>query len=187
MEVVASTRSIGGVPNHVTPAEIVVCVGFQASEIERLVDRCGSTGIGMVILGEMAAAISIRSAAEEGGAALSDLAVGLLETRLDSNSLGTAIRAVSAGIAAGESDLLSRAFGGAHTPHDSGPSGSLTPRETEVLAVVAGGFSNSEIAGMLSITSNTVKFHISRIMAKLGAANRAEAVLRAIQSGELEA
>lgn len=185
MEIVASTRSIGGVPDHVTPAEIVILVGFTASEIERLVDRCSSTGIGVIILGEMAAAISIRSAAEEGGVA--DLAVGLLETRRDSVSLGAAIRAVSAGISAGESDLLSRAFGGAHTQQDAGSPESLTPRETEVLAFVAGGFSNSEIAGMLSITSNTVKFHISRIMAKLGAANRAEAVLRAIQSGELDA
>lgn len=63
----------------------------------------------------------------------------------------------------------------------------LTIREREVLGYVASGFSNEEISTYLSISRNTVKYHLSQIMKKLAAANRTEAVLRAIQIGELEA
>ena len=69
-------------------------------------------------------------------------------------------------------------------PHDR--SSSLTEREAEVLRYAADGFSNGEIAGYLGISDNTVKYHMARVMQKLGAANRAEAVLRAIQMGEIE-
>ncbi len=59
----------------------------------------------------------------------------------------------------------------------------LTPREREVLALIAEGRSNQEIAGRLFITERTVKYHVSSILAKLGAANRTEAVTVAAQRG----
>jgi DNA-binding NarL/FixJ family response regulator len=52
----------------------------------------------------------------------------------------------------------------------------LTARETEVLQLLAQGLANKQIAVMLSISEHTVKFHVSSIYAKLGAANRTEAV-----------
>lgn len=52
----------------------------------------------------------------------------------------------------------------------------LTPREREVLALVAAGKSNKEIASALHIAERTAKFHVTAILAKLGAENRAQAV-----------
>lgn len=62
----------------------------------------------------------------------------------------------------------------------------LTPRELEVLVWVAQGHPNKEIAERLAISQRTVKFHVSSIMGKLGAANRTEAVALAVQHGLIE-
>jgi NarL family two-component system response regulator YdfI len=59
----------------------------------------------------------------------------------------------------------------------------LTPRELEVLDVLAEGLSNRAIAARLQISEHTVKFHISSIFAKLGAENRTDAVLRGVRRG----
>lgn len=56
------------------------------------------------------------------------------------------------------------------------PGDDLTERERDVLTLLVDGLSNAQIAGQLSISLATVKFHIRGILAKLGAANRAEAV-----------
>ena len=59
----------------------------------------------------------------------------------------------------------------------------LTPREVEVLRMMAEGLGNKEIAVLLGISDHTVKFHISSILAKLGAASRTEAVTMGIRMG----
>jgi DNA-binding NarL/FixJ family response regulator len=59
----------------------------------------------------------------------------------------------------------------------------LTPREIEVLELLAEGMSNKAIAARLGISDQTVKFHVAAICGKLGAANRTEAVRRAIRRG----
>ena len=59
----------------------------------------------------------------------------------------------------------------------------LTPREIEVLRMIAEGMGNKEIASKLGISDHTVKFHISSTFAKLGASNRAEAVTLGIRRG----
>lgn len=60
---------------------------------------------------------------------------------------------------------------------------SLTEREHEVLQLMARGLQNKEIAGRLVISERTVKFHVSAILAKLGAGNRTEAVRMALERG----
>ena len=64
-----------------------------------------------------------------------------------------------------------------------GDGGDLTPREIEVLQLIAQGKSNKQIAAELVITERTCKFHVSSILSKLEAANRTEAVKIAAQRG----
>lgn len=61
----------------------------------------------------------------------------------------------------------------------------LTPRETEVLQLLADGLTNKAIAQRLGISDHTVKFHVNAILGKLGAQSRTEAVVRATRLGLL--
>lgn len=97
-----------------------------------------------------------------------------------------AIQAAATGLVALHPDIfdsmLSRIRPGQQSELD--PSGQiLTPREIEVLRMIADGLGNKEIASKLSISDHTVKFHISSIFTKLGASNRAEAVTLGIRHG----
>jgi DNA-binding NarL/FixJ family response regulator len=66
---------------------------------------------------------------------------------------------------------------------DGPPAEPLTPREMDVLELLSEGLPNKAIADALGISDQTVKFHISSISAKLGAANRTDAVRRAVRRG----
>jgi DNA-binding NarL/FixJ family response regulator len=62
----------------------------------------------------------------------------------------------------------------------------LTPREADVLRLVAGGNANKEIAARLSLTEETVKSHVRSILAKLGASDRTHAVTIGLKRGIIE-
>ena len=62
-------------------------------------------------------------------------------------------------------------------------SGPLTPREMEVLGMMAEGAANKNIAWKLGISEHTAKFHVASITGKLGVTNRTEAVRRALRLG----
>lgn len=96
--------------------------------------------------------------------------------------IARAIRAVHAGESYLEPRVASKVLAEVSSPRRST---ALSRREREVLKMVADGRSNKQIARALSITERTVKFHITSILNKLGAENRAQAVAIAAQRGLL--
>ncbi len=99
-----------------------------------------------------------------------------------------AIRIVYRGGSLLQPVVASRLLNQIATPATGGQAGGelvedLTPREHEVLVLLAQGKQNKEIAAELTIAERTVKFHISSIFGKLGAGNRTEAVTIAVQQG----
>ena len=61
----------------------------------------------------------------------------------------------------------------------------LTERETEILRLMAGGYSNKEIANSLGVAEGTVKNHVSNILSKMGVRDRTRAVLKAFEMGQI--
>lgn len=99
-----------------------------------------------------------------------------------------AVRVIAAGdalLAPGVTRRLIDEFASQHRP--ATPTSKalrfLTPRETEVLRLIAEGLSNVEIAERLVVTEETVKTHVSRILNKLGLRDRTQAVVTAYESG----
>jgi DNA-binding NarL/FixJ family response regulator len=121
-------------------------------------------------------------------AALKAGALGYLTKDAGRAQIAHAIRAAAAGQAVLDPQvqqrLVAAAGTGAAVPPggDAAPDG-LTQREVEVLALIAGGLSNREIAGRLYLTEATVKSHINRLFAKTGVRDRAQAVRYAYRHG----
>ncbi len=92
----------------------------------------------------------------------------------------SAIRTVHAGGSLLQSDVTSKLLQTMSRTTDIEP---LTPRECEVLQLLTEGLSNRDISERLFVTERTIKFHVSSILAKLGAANRTEAARIAIRHG----
>jgi NarL family two-component system response regulator LiaR len=106
-------------------------------------------------------------------------ATGYLLKDVQADELAEAIRAVYAGrpvLAPEATQVLIQAIA---PPPKLGQD--LTEREREVLALLVEGLSNNEVAERLIISISTAKYHVSSILSKLGAANRAEAVALALQ------
>jgi two-component system, NarL family, response regulator YdfI len=110
---------------------------------------------------------------------------GVLPTRASRDELVAAVHAAAAGLVVIHPDNASTVLPA--RPRDAGKSNALieplTSREMEVLAILAEGGSNKEIASRLSISEHTAKFHVASIMGKLGATSRTEAVTLAIRGG----
>jgi DNA-binding NarL/FixJ family response regulator len=97
--------------------------------------------------------------------------------------IARAVRAVSAGESYLEPRIAAKLVAEVSAPHRF--AGLLTERQHAVLRLVAAGLSNKQIARSLSITERTVKFHVTSILTKLEADNRAQAVAVAVQRGLL--
>ncbi|ADI08694.1 two component transcriptional regulator, LuxR family protein [Streptomyces bingchenggensis BCW-1] len=119
--------------------------------------------------------------------ALAAGASGFLLKDMTAERLFEAVRVVAAGDALLAPTVTRRLIGEfvRLRPHTAEPSplALLTPRETEVLRLIAEGLSNAEIAARLTVSAETVKTHVSRVLAKLGARDRAQAVMLAYEFG----
>jgi DNA-binding NarL/FixJ family response regulator len=115
-------------------------------------------------------------------------ASGFLLKTVRPRQLAAAVRDVAAGDALLAPDITRRLieqFVHRPPPGSAVPAalGELTPREVEVLRLVARGLSNAEIAAALVVGETTVRTHVTRILAKLGVRDRVQAVVAAYESG----
>jgi DNA-binding NarL/FixJ family response regulator len=120
--------------------------------------------------------------------ALRSGASGFLLKDASANELAEAVRLVAAGdalLSPGVTRRLIAEFARMGAPRSPGRQqlDGLTERESEVLALVARGMSNAEIAGYLVVAEQTVKTHVSRILMKLGLRDRTQAVVLAYETG----
>jgi NarL family two-component system response regulator LiaR len=105
--------------------------------------------------------------------------VGYLLKDCTIEELAGAIRDARAGRTAISQEMMRAALRVAETP--AAPHYHLSERERGVLQLIARGLSNRQIAGELTLSESTIKFHISNILSKLSVATRAEAVALAMQ------
>jgi DNA-binding NarL/FixJ family response regulator len=120
--------------------------------------------------------------------ALRSGASGFLLKDASARELADAVRLVAAGdalLAPGVTRRLIAEFARMGAPRTPGRAqlDGLTERESEVLALVARGLSNAEIANRLVVAEQTVKTHVSRILMKLGLRDRTQAVVLAYETG----
>ncbi len=117
-------------------------------------------------------------------AEIGDLVPIVLSGDASAEQIIQAIKSIASGLMIFDGALLRHLTRGAD--EDVPLAEPLTPREREVLDLLADGLGNKEIAVRLSISEHTIKFHIRSILGKLGASSRTEAVSRGLRSGLIE-
>ena len=114
-----------------------------------------------------------------GRSAVASGARGVVRRGTDGARIAAALGAAAAGLTVVDFALVPDPAPGEAAP-------SLTPREREVLELIAAGCSNRRIAKKLGISEHTAKFHVNSILQKFGAQKRVEAVVRAARLGLIE-
>jgi NarL family two-component system response regulator YdfI len=104
----------------------------------------------------------------------------LLRTDAPADQLIQAVQTAHSGLLALDASLIRKPETAGSLLED------LTPRETEVLGLLAEGLANREIAQRLNISEHTIKFHIRSILGKLGVSSRTEAVTQGFRHGLIE-
>jgi DNA-binding NarL/FixJ family response regulator len=114
---------------------------------------------------------------------------GFLLKDVSYQQLVAAIRAVASGATVFQPTVTERLLRAGRTARidTDAPREQLTGREAEVVRLMAGGYSNREIAEALGTAEGTVKNHVSSILAKFGVRDRTRAVLKALETGLLRA
>jgi DNA-binding NarL/FixJ family response regulator len=155
-----------------SPDVILWDLGLAASgALDRLTEHAGSLPPVVALVAEEEAAADAWLAG----------ARGLLRREVDGPRLLAAAAAAARGLAVLDFPPAALAPGAARASGDE----PLTPRESEVLALLAEGLPNKAIALRLGVTEHTAKFHVNAILRKLGAQSRTEAVVLATRRGLL--
>ena len=123
----------------------------------------------IIILTSFTGALEVRQAVDAGAVAV-----------LDKDSSQDVIISAIRDVVAGKSPSIQL-----QEPDPKPPEAKITPRQAEVLKLVAKGFTNKEIAGLLNISPESVKEHIANILIRLDASSRSEAVAIAMSEGWL--
>lgn len=156
MDGIEATRQLAG-PGVDDPLAIVIITTYDLDEHVHDALRAGARGFLLKDAGKELLVQAIHAAADGEALIAPSITVRLLATFATSATPNTAVEPVDG----------------------------LTPREEEVLATVARGFTNAEIAERLHISMSTVKAHLGSLMSKLGARNRVEIAMWAYETGRL--
>ena len=153
--------------------------GMDGIEATRLVTRAGPGAPRVLVLTTFDLDEYVYDALRAG-------ASGFLLKDVTAEKLFDAVRVIAVGealLAPSVTRRLISEFAGRPDAKPAPAFADLTPRETEVLRLVAEGLSNAEIAARLVVTEETVKTHVSRILSKLGLRDRTQAVVAAYETG----
>ncbi|HKW34029.1 MAG TPA: response regulator transcription factor [Candidatus Acidoferrum sp.] len=165
----------------------VILLDATGESLESFLDLVISSGLAsdfsLIVLAEPAS-FAVSSAAFRGGVR------AVLPNDVSPEQLVAALQAAASGLvvlhpaqAAAQVTTNGFASGPARARALSELAEPLTPRESEVLQMLASGLGNKEIAAKLAISEHTVKFHVASILGKLGASTRTEAVSIGIRRG----
>lgn len=197
----AGATGVDAIPTEPATALDVALIdleaGFEAEAVAEWVEALRPRS-GVVALGSIESSGAGRGARERALSQTAELArlvaadglgFGALPRDAATDEIVAAVTAAASGLTALDRGLALEAFAGlarrARAEPVSEPTEPLTTREREVLQLLAQGIPNKQIAQRLSISEHTVKFHVSAIMTKLGAASRTEAVTTAARRGLL--
>lgn len=161
------------------PDILIWDMGYEPmQQLERLAD-VGSALV-LALIADAATALEAAPALMGAGAR------GLLLQDADADTLAAALVALGQGLVVIVPEIAASLRTEPGFNADTMPDmliDSLTPRELEVINLIAEGLPNKTIAGRLGISEHTVKFHVNAILTKLGAQSRTEAVVRATRMG----
>ncbi|HEY3081653.1 MAG TPA: response regulator transcription factor, partial [Chloroflexota bacterium] len=162
------------------PFDLAVVYLGPNAEVDGLTDALDDApSLGLLVVGPVAGAERLPGA-------LDGRPWGYLPRESDGEALAAAARAVALGLVAIEQRLAARLIQPRTAPSTSEQDGALeelSPRERQVLELVAQGLANKQIAQRLRISEHTAKFHVAAILSKLGAQSRTEAVHVAARRG----
>lgn len=165
-------------PARLTDAGIAAAV-VHARDSDDALALCAALppGLPAVVLGDDLREIAARGAADA-------RPLGLLVPGATAAQLRAALAAVLQGLTVHDPALLAAPARSASALAPAAPDHEpLTPRELEVFELLGKGLSNPDIARVLGISAHTAKFHVGQILAKVGAATRAEAVATGLRLG----
>jgi NarL family two-component system response regulator YdfI len=176
IRIVAETADPTDLENVWWDLDVVILQGQESLEGLEILLRSSETQPGFLwISDDLEAVQALR--------ALPLPAWGLLSTEASSEELIAALQAIYQGLIVAPLSRLDSLW--IENPNNKAGElvEQLTPREAEILELLAQGLANKQIALYLQISEHTVKFHISSIFTKLGATNRMEAVRMGLQLG----
>jgi two-component system, NarL family, response regulator YdfI len=186
LEVTTSSAQLAHLPNTLRQTNVDVLI-FDAEEYSR--ENNHSLDLLSTLAAAMPIVVLIATATPQWLAQAHQAGIkGVLASGASGRELAAAVRAVAYGLTVFAAEFPDMIF-----PRPAHPEAdefefsveSLTAREQQVLATMAEGLLNKEIADRLHISEHTVKFHVSSIMGKLGASSRTEAVTMGIRRGIL--
>jgi two-component system, NarL family, nitrate/nitrite response regulator NarL len=156
---------------------------------------CGIEAAAMIAAETPESYVLMLTVSEEGEdllAALRAGACGYLLKNIEADALVSAIRSAAAGESVISPQMMGKLLAGVRqrpaaqpvpAPAPLSEAERLTPRETEILGLIAHGKSNKEIARALDVAESTVKIHVQNLLRKLGLASRVQAAVYAVERG----